>query len=50
MKEIEKNRKPNNASLQPLLNYTDYALQPTSRLTNSGEASTYFSTFTDDRI
>lgn len=49
MKEIEKNQKPNNTSLQPL-NYTDYVMQPTATLTNSGDASTFFSTFTDDRI
>ncbi|CAH1991372.1 unnamed protein product [Acanthoscelides obtectus] len=48
MKEIDKNQKPNNTSLQSI-NYTDYIL-PTSTLTNPGDASTLFSSFTDDRI
>ncbi|CAH1962113.1 unnamed protein product [Acanthoscelides obtectus] len=48
MNEIDKNQKPNNASLQPI-NYTDYVL-PTSTLTNPGDASTLLSSLNDDRI
>ncbi|CAH1972677.1 unnamed protein product [Acanthoscelides obtectus] len=48
MKEIDKNQKPNNACLQPI-NYTNYVL-PTCTLTNPGDASALFFSFTDDRI